>query len=175
MEAYYMWERVHLTEDMSRPCNSCDCITYSYFLISVFLFTLGMVICIFSIGPFDNTIFSDLSHLWMFGPLCICSALMIGIRNVLYLRRRHLIDLVLLEQIEDIRAQQVHLADSQQYSMPIRSVSELTLPPSYDQLVSNQIEEDNDLPPPSYEEAIVGMPKETTKSDNILVLNYSVK
>jgi len=100
MEAYYMWERVHLTEDMSRSCSSCDCVTYSYFLISVFLFTLGSIISVFSFGAFDDTVFANLGHMWMVGPLCICSAVMIGIRNVIYLRRRRVIDMVIRQQIE---------------------------------------------------------------------------
>lgn len=78
--------------------------------------------------------------------------------------------------LQDIRSQQAQLADSQQqYSLPIRTVSELTLPPSYEQLIGSHNEEGNELPPPSYEEAIVGMSKAATKSDNIIVLNYSVK
>lgn len=64
--------------------------------------------------------------------------------------------------------------DTQQYSLPIRTVSELTLPPSYEQLIGSYNDND-DLPPPSYEEAIVSMSKEATKSDNIIVPNYSVK
>lgn len=94
-----MWERVHISDDMTRSCSSCDCITYSYFLISVFLFTLGTVISVFSLGAFDDTVFSNLGHMWMVGPLCICSAIMIGIRNVLYLRRRRVIDMVIRQQI----------------------------------------------------------------------------
>lgn len=54
-------------------------------------------------------------------------------------------------------------------------MSELTLPPSYEQLIGSHNEEGSELPPPSYEEAIVGMSKEAAKSDNIIVLNYSVK
>lgn len=78
--------------------------------------------------------------------------------------------------MQDIRAQQAHLTDTQQqYSLPIRTVSELTLPPSYEQLIGSHNEEGSDIPPPSYEEAIVSMSKEATKSDNIIVLNYSVK
>jgi len=101
---------------------------------------------------------------------------MIGIRNVLYLRRRRIIDMVIRQQIEDIRSQQGQLTGTQQqYSLPIRTVSELTLPPSYEQLIGNHSEEGSDLPPPSYEEAIVSMSKESTKSDNIIVLNYSIK
>jgi hypothetical protein len=142
----------------------------------VFLFTLGSIISVFSFGAFDDTVFANLGHMWMVGPLCICSAVMIGIRNVLYLRRRRVIDMVIRQQIEDIRSQQEQMADAQQqYSLPIRTVSELTLPPSYEQLIGSHSEEGSDLPPPSYEEAIVSMSKETTKSDNIIVLNYSVK
>ncbi|XP_050541578.1 uncharacterized protein LOC126905679 isoform X2 [Daktulosphaira vitifoliae] len=150
MEAYFMWERVHLAEDMGRPCSSCDC-------------------------TFENTVFSNLGHLWMFGPLCICTAIMIGIRNVLYLRRRRVIDMVLRQQIEDLRSQQSQLAESQQYTMPIRTVSEITLPPAYDQLDCNNIQEGNEIPPPSYDEATVNMPKHTLRNDNILVHDYSVK
>lgn len=94
-----MWERVHITQDMSRSCSSCDCITYSYFLISVFLFALGSIISMFSFGAFDETVYVNLGHMWMFGPLCICSAMMIGVRNVLYLRRRRIIDMVIRQQI----------------------------------------------------------------------------
>lgn len=199
MEAYYMWERVHRPEDMSRSCSSCDCITYSYFLISVFLFTLGTVVSVFAFGAFDSPAVANLGHLWMVGPLCIVSAVMIGIRNVLYLRRRRVIDMVIRQQIEvslrlqwpssvnhnnalnvslfqDLRSHQLRLTDAQQQqSMPIRTVSELTLPPSYEQLIGNHNEDGSELPPPSYEEAIVSMSKEETISDNIIVLNYSVK
>lgn len=197
-----MWERVHIAEDMSRSCSSCDCITYSYFLISVFLFTLGTILSVFSFGTFDDTVFANLGHMWMVGPLCICSAVMIGIRNMLYLRRRRVIDMVIRQQIEvsrrqqqlhigfsqfsrscidsvqspflqDLRSQQAQLTDAQQqHSLPIRTVSEITLPPSYEQLVGSHNEEGSDLPPPSYEEAIVSMSLEATKSDNIIVLNY---
>lgn len=99
MEAYYMWERVHITQDMSRSCSSCDCVTYSYFLMSVFLFALGSIISMFSFGAFDETVYGNLGHMWMFGPLCICSAMMLGVRNVLYLRRRRIIDMVIRQQI----------------------------------------------------------------------------
>ncbi|VVC29876.1 Hypothetical protein CINCED_3A008808 [Cinara cedri] len=176
MEAYYMWERVHIAEDMSRSCSSCDCITYSYFLISVFLFTLGTILSVFSFGAFSDTVFANLGHMWMVGPLCICSAVMIGIRNMLYLRRRRVIDMVIRQQIADLRARQEQLIEAEhQYSLPIRTVSELTLPPSYEQLIGSHNEEGSDLPPPSYEEAIVSMSKEATKSDNVIVLNYSGK
>jgi len=99
MEAYYIWERIHLTEDLGDNCNTCDCVTYSYFLISVFLFTLGSIISVFSFGAFDDTVFSNLGHMWMVGPLCICSAVMIGIRNILYLRRRRIINAVIRQQL----------------------------------------------------------------------------
>lgn len=100
MEAYYMWERVHVNNDMSRSCSSCDCITYSYFLISVFLFTLGTILSVFSFGAYDDTVFANLGHMWMVGPMCICSAVMIAIRNILYLRRRRILDMVIRQQIE---------------------------------------------------------------------------
>lgn len=67
------------------------------------------------------------------------------------------------------------MTDTQQQStLPIRTVSELTLPPPYEQLIGNLNEEGSDLPPPSYEDAIINMSK-ATKSDNIIVHNYLVK
>lgn len=74
---------------------------------------------------------------------------------------------------QEIRAQQAQF-DAAQLSLPIRTVSELTLPPSYEQLIGSQNDSD-DLPPPSYEEAMVSMSKAATKSDDIVVHNYSVK
>lgn len=54
---------------------------------------------------------------------------------------------------QDIRFQQAQLDAQQQHSLPIRTVSELTLPPSYEQLIGSHNEDESDLPPPSYEEA----------------------
>jgi len=185
--------------------------------MSVFLFTLGTIISVFSFGGFEHTVFANLGHMYMVGPLCICSAITIGVRNVLYLRRRRVIDMVIRQQIEvtgnffivvyfsksshcfcvidkrllygarspfqDIRSQQAQLADpQQQYSLPVRTVSEITLPPSYEQLIGgrNDEEESGDPPPPSYEEALMNMSSRAgaaaTKSDSdVIVLNYSVK
>lgn len=77
---------------------------------------------------------------------------------------------------QDIQSQHVRLTDAQQqYSLPIRTVSEITLPPPYEQLVANINGEGSDLPPPSYEEAIVSVSKEAAKSNNVIVHKYSVK
>lgn len=82
---------------------------------------------------------------------------------------------------QDIRSQQAQLADArQQYSLPARTVSELTLPPPYEQLmVGREAEEGNsDSPPPSYDEAVMNVSSReeatATKSD-VFVLDYSVK
>lgn len=125
MEAYYMWERVHIAEDMSRSCSSCDCITYSYFLISVFLFTLGTILSVFSFGTFDDTVFANLGHMWMVGPLCICSAVMIGIRNMLYLRRRRVINMVIRQQIE---VSKITIYSFSLYILVSRSLIECVVP-----------------------------------------------
>jgi len=174
MEYHYIGFN-QLVDDMSGSWSYCDCVTYLYFLISVFLFTMGFIISVFSMGWFKDTVFANLGHMWMVGPLFMCTAVIFGVRNVLFLRRRRDIDMVIRQQIEDIRSRQAQLPDAQQYSLPIRTVSELTLPPSYEQLIGSHNEGDSDLPPPSYEEAIVSMSKGSTKNDDIIVLNYSVK
>lgn len=74
-----------------------------------------------------------------------------------------------------MRSQQSQLAESQQYTMPIRTLSEITLPPAYEQLDCNYTQGGNEIPPPSYEEATVNMPKDTLRSDDIIVLTYSIK
>lgn len=105
MDAYCAWERVHVSGDMGGRsyCSSCDCITYSYFLISVLLFALGTVLSVFSFGAYDDTAFANLGHMWMVGPMCVCSAVMIAIRNVLYLRRRRILDTVVRQRIQVTR------------------------------------------------------------------------
>jgi len=100
METYWFIGFNQLVDDMSGSWSYCDYVTYLYFLISVFLFTMGFIISVFSMGWFKDTVFANLGHMWMVGPLFMCTGVLFGVRNVLFLRRRRDIDIVIRQQIE---------------------------------------------------------------------------
>ncbi|KAG7209592.1 hypothetical protein KM043_011253 [Ampulex compressa] len=123
----------------------CDCTSYSYLALSMVLFTVGTAITIFALGDdADGHIFLNLGHMWLIGPIFICSGLMVAVKCMLYLRRKSVIQ-VIIHQRQLFR----ELAGAQ----GIGSAGTGTPgPPSYDVIIHNQAR--NELPPPSYAEAI---------------------
>jgi hypothetical protein len=59
------------------------------------LFAVGTVITVLALGDADGYIFSSLGHMWLVGPIFICSGLMVAVKSVLYLRRKGIIQLLL--------------------------------------------------------------------------------
>ncbi|KAK0082744.1 hypothetical protein PV325_009926 [Microctonus aethiopoides] len=55
----------------------CDCTSYSYLALSLVLFTIGTAVTILALGDAaDGHFFSNLGHMWLVGPIFICSGLM---------------------------------------------------------------------------------------------------
>lgn len=75
--------------------GQCDCTSYSYFALSMVLFAVGTVITVLALGDSDGYIFSSLGHMWLVGPIFICSGLMVAVKSVLYLRRKGIIQMLL--------------------------------------------------------------------------------
>lgn len=75
--------------------GQCDCTSYSYFALSAVLFAVGTVITVLALGDADGYIFSSLGHMWLVGPIFICSGLMVAAKSVLYLRRKGIIYMLL--------------------------------------------------------------------------------
>ena len=75
--------------------GSCDCTSYSYLALSLVLFTIGSAITILALGDVvDGHIFPHLGHLWLVGPIFICSGLMVAVKCMLYLRRKSVIQMI---------------------------------------------------------------------------------
>ena len=73
----------------------CDCTSYSYLALSVVLFTIGTAITILALGDVvDGHVFSHLGHMWLVGPIFICSGLMVAVKCMLYLRRKSVIQMI---------------------------------------------------------------------------------
>lgn len=75
----------------------CDCKSYSYFALSMILFSVGTVVTVMALGedPQDGMIFRHLGHMWLVGPIFICSGLMVAVKSMLYLRRKSIIQMLL--------------------------------------------------------------------------------
>ncbi|XP_046990379.1 uncharacterized protein LOC124595608 isoform X1 [Schistocerca americana] len=137
----------------------CDCTSYSYFALSLVLFVMGAVITVLALGDADGYLFSNLGHMWLVGPIFICSGLMIAVKSILYLRRKSVIQMLLrqralLRGLQELAQQ----SRSQQSGCVIRNPSTVTLPPTYEALMgtteSHGGSTSTEAPPPTYEEAM---------------------
>ncbi|XP_076634661.1 uncharacterized protein LOC143348393 isoform X1 [Colletes latitarsis] len=139
--------RNRIEEPYEEPTfGKCDCTSYSYLALSVVLFIIGTAITISALGEVaDGQIFLNLGHMWLIGPIFICSGLMVAIKCMLYLRRKSVIQMI-IHQRQLFRQELMTRARGMG---PIGTVT--SGPPSYEVIVR---ENSNELPPPSYAEAI---------------------
>lgn len=101
LENNYLRLRVRqLVDSYPEPSvlGDCDCTSYSYFLLSIILLTLGVYITVPALGGADHYVFSNLGHMWLVGPICICCGAMVAIKSVLYLRRKSVIKMLLRQR-----------------------------------------------------------------------------
>ncbi|XP_046960042.1 uncharacterized protein LOC124530090 [Vanessa cardui] len=136
----------------------CDCTSYSYFVLSMVLFSVGTVITVLALGDADGYILSNLGHMWLVGPIFICSGMMVAVKSMLYLRRKSVIQMLLHQRaiIRDMASVQAEQAYGGQVP---RTASSATLPPSYDALISSASiskpqPSSSEPPPPTYDEAM---------------------
>ncbi|XP_050684490.1 uncharacterized protein LOC126979256 [Leptidea sinapis] len=144
--------------DEDQRFGRCDCTSYSYFVLSMVLFSVGTVITVLALGDADGYILSNLGHMWLVGPIFICSGMMVAVKSMLYLRRKSVIQMLLHQRaiIRDMASAQADQAYSGQVP---RTASSATLPPSYEALITNAAtskpqSSSSELPPPTYEEAM---------------------
>lgn len=135
----------------------CDCASYSYFVLSMVLFSVGTVITVLALGDADGYILNNLGHMWLVGPIFICSGIMVAVKSMLYLRRKSVLQLLLHQRaiIRDIAAAQAEQAYNN--GQVARSASTATLPPAYDALIVTTIlpqTSNSEMPPPTYDEAV---------------------
>ncbi|EEB11030.1 hypothetical protein Phum_PHUM085030 [Pediculus humanus corporis] len=146
--------------------DQCDCTSYSYFGLSVMLLSVGSYISVLALGNIDGYLFSNLGHMWLVGPIFICSGLMIAVKSILYLRRKTL-SKMLSRQRALLRGFQHLTQRPDQLQIESRNDSCQTLPPAYEALIdcqtcSNKI---RDPSLPSYEEAMYLSRGKLSKSD----------
>lgn len=144
--------------DEDQRFGRCDCTSYSFFVLSMVLFSVGTVITVLALGDADGYILNNLGHMWLVGPIFICSGMMVAVKSMLYLRRKSVIQM-LLQQRAIIRDMTTVQAE-QSYGEPVpRTASSATLPPSYDTLLVSNVENKpqasgSEPPPPTYDEAM---------------------
>ncbi|KAJ9582183.1 hypothetical protein L9F63_003470, partial [Diploptera punctata] len=78
--------------------GQCDCTSYSYFALSIVLCAVGTVITVLALGDSDGYLFNSMGHMWLVGPIFICSGLMVAVKSVLYLRRKGIIQMLLRQR-----------------------------------------------------------------------------
>ncbi|XP_047024222.1 uncharacterized protein LOC124633143 [Helicoverpa zea] len=156
--------------DEDQRFGRCDCTSYSYFVLSMVLFSVGTVITVLALGDADGYILSNLGHMWLVGPIFICSGMMVAVKSMLYLRRKSVIQMLLHQRaiIRDMAAVQAEQAYSGQVP---RTASSATLPPSYDALiasatVSKPQASSSEPPPPTYDEAMYLIDDEKLRIEN---------
>ncbi|XP_034180864.1 uncharacterized protein LOC117604652 isoform X1 [Osmia lignaria lignaria] len=154
-ESSFLSNRLHRIEEQyeesANAFGRCDCTSYSYLALSVILFTIGTAITIFALN--DNAeghIFLQLGHMWFIGPIFVCSGLMVAVKCMLYLRRKSVIQLIFRQR---------QLFRELTGTRGLEHISTISSnPPSYE-VIAREIS--NELPPPSYEEAITLVHKST--------------
>ena len=102
LESPFLSNRLRQIEEIyeePRTYGRCDCISYSYFVLSIVLFTCGSAITVIAVGDNVNKpIYMQLGHMWLMGPILMCSGLMVAIKCMLYLRRKSVIQLILQQR-----------------------------------------------------------------------------
>ncbi|CAB3368423.1 Hypothetical predicted protein [Cloeon dipterum] len=133
------------------------------------------VITVLAAGETHDYVFYTLGHMWLVGPIFICSGLMVAVKSVLYLRKKYLMQMLMRQRAlwRELVLQARRQHQQQQYMA--RNASNLTLPPSYESIVvpqqthipSNPVNdnpelgatslavESSEVPPPTYEEAMI--------------------
>ncbi|XP_014220793.1 uncharacterized protein LOC106648412 [Trichogramma pretiosum] len=133
----------------------CDCTSYSYFAVSMVLFTIGTTITILALGDVvDGHVFSHLGHMWLVGPIFICSGLMVAVKCMLYLRRKSVIQMI-FHQRQLFR----HIHDFNNYRAPHDGLTSSGTgtpgPPPYEVIAqAQQVGQAGEIPPPTYAEAV---------------------
>ncbi|XP_026724943.1 uncharacterized protein LOC113491929 [Trichoplusia ni] len=156
--------------DEDQRFGRCDCTSYTYFVLSMVLFSVGTVITVLALGDVDGYILSNLGHMWLVGPIFICSGMMVAVKSMLYLRRKSVIQMLLHQRaiIRDMAAVQAEQAYGGQVP---RTASSATLPPSYDALITNAATSkpqpsSSEPPPPTYDEAMYLIDDEKLRMEN---------
>ncbi|KAF7989335.1 hypothetical protein HCN44_008009 [Aphidius gifuensis] len=130
-----------------RTFGKCDCTSYSYFGLSVSLFTIGTAITILALNDAPHgKIFINLGHMWLVGPIFMCSGLMVAVKCILYLRRKSVIQMIVHQRLFR------HLQDLAGAQGVSGSGTCTPGPPTYDSVTQGQ--GPSELPPPSYAEAV---------------------
>jgi hypothetical protein len=77
----------------------CDFASYLYFTLSTILFVVGGLVTVFGFlnytpvfGPRDRAM---PEHVWLVGPIFVCSGLLVGCKTVLHMRRKKMLYQVL--------------------------------------------------------------------------------
>jgi hypothetical protein len=102
------------------PFGRCDSTSYAYCALSAALFLVGAFMFLFmylSAAANDSTGRpSNLDDGWLVGPIFMCTGLLLGIKNLLYMRRAKLLFDLLLAQEQ--RADRVRIFGTSFFFFP---------------------------------------------------------
>jgi hypothetical protein len=62
------------------------------------LLSVGTVITVLAAGETHEYVFYTLGHMWLVGPIFICSGLMVLVKSILYLRKKYLLQMLLRQR-----------------------------------------------------------------------------
>lgn len=83
------------SHDESNSSESCDCISYSYFLLAFILFAVGSLV---TLVVLEEDEFGPMARFWLVGPLFLCFGFLIAIKTLFYLRRKRFIAFIIRER-----------------------------------------------------------------------------
>jgi len=103
LESSYLRQRLRQMDSINFHANTnsrlgqCDCTSYLYLVLAAMLFSVGTVITVLAAGE-THDYFYNLGHMWLVGPIFICSGLMVAVKSVLYLRKKYLLQMLLRQR-----------------------------------------------------------------------------
>ncbi|XP_058791527.1 uncharacterized protein LOC131664449 isoform X2 [Phymastichus coffea] len=163
-ESPYLSNRLRQIEERYEEPTTfgkCDCTSYSYLALSIVLCTIGTAITVLALGDVvDGHIFSHLGHMWLVGPIFICSGIMVAVKCILYLRRKSVIQMI-IHQRQLFR----HLQGFGSGQALSSSGSMTPGPPAYEAIAQSQgpLIHQTELPPPTYAEAVALLQQQDAK------------
>ena len=104
LESSFLRQRLRQLDTVNFHANEnsrlgqCDCTSYSYLVLGTMLLSVGTVITVLAAGETHEYVFYTLGHMWLVGPIFICSGLMVLVKSILYLRKKYLLQMLLRQR-----------------------------------------------------------------------------
>lgn len=122
-----------IIDPIEEHLSPCDWSSFSYFLLSFLLFTVGSILTFLSID--DTGTQNPFTRFWLIGPLFLCSGLVMATKTLIYLKSKNLIELLTRQSEFCISANNANIFNAPHDVVTDAYVS--SLPPPYEAAVAN--------------------------------------